>query len=76
MARVGAVKPLCTRLAFQCAGCEQIFAIILPDGKYTVPAACSVPGCGSHNFTPQRTHRLTQTVDWQQIRLQGGIPKR
>lgn len=71
VARVGAVKPFCTKLAFTCTSCGNVFAIGLPDGRFVTPSICTFPGCQSYAFTPNRTHRLTQTIDWQQIRLQG-----
>lgn len=71
VARVGAIKPLCTKLAFKCSACDSIFAVSLPDGRYSPPTACMLPGCQGHSFFPQRTHKLTTTVDWQRIRVQG-----
>ena len=71
VARLGSIKPFCRRLAFKCTSCENVFAVKLPDGKYIIPTACTLPGCQGRTFTPLRTHKLTKTIDWQQIRLQG-----
>ena len=35
--RVSNIKPLVTTMAFKCSLCQGIQAIILPDGKYTLP---------------------------------------
>ncbi|XP_067933139.1 DNA helicase MCM8-like [Watersipora subatra] len=70
VARLGSVKPFCTRMAFQCSSCDHIFSIRLTDGQYRTPTVCTLPGCTGHMFTPLRGHSLTKTIDWQQIRLQ------
>lgn len=37
MVRVSNIKPLCTKMAFQCAACGEIQSFPLPDGKYNLP---------------------------------------
>lgn len=68
--RVGSIKPLCTRLAFTCLGCGTIHGVTQTEGRYTVPSLCPVQNCRSRSFVPDRSHKLTHTVDWQSFRLQ------
>lgn len=35
--RVSNIKPLCIKMAFQCAACGEIQSFPLPDGKYNLP---------------------------------------
>lgn len=69
--RVSPVKPLCTMLAFSCLGCGGMQGVGQPEGRYSVPSSCAAtPGCRSRSFMPERSHRLTQTVDWQTFTMQ------
>ncbi|XP_064623313.1 DNA helicase MCM8-like [Lineus longissimus] len=68
--RVGNIKPICTRMAFECGTCSGIQAINLPDGKYILPTKCPAPDCRGRTFYPKRESSLTETVDWQSIRVQ------
>ncbi|XP_005096787.1 DNA helicase MCM8 [Aplysia californica] len=68
--RVGNIKPLCTTMAFQCASCSFIQAVSLPDGKYSVPTKCPADECRGRTFFPCRSHKKTETIDWQTIRVQ------
>lgn len=68
--RVGNIKPLCTKLGFQCASCGYIQAVNLPDGKYTAPKSCPSEGCKARIFNPQRSSSVTEVIDWQTIRIQ------
>ncbi|XP_076347300.1 DNA helicase MCM8-like isoform X2 [Tachypleus tridentatus] len=68
--RVSNVKPLCTKMAFECGNCSNVQVITQPYGKYTLPTRCAVRGCRSRTFIPLRSSPLTETVDWQSIRLQ------
>ncbi|XP_046886503.1 DNA helicase MCM8 [Hypomesus transpacificus] len=68
--RVSNIRPLCTRLAFTCNGCTHTHALPLPHGKFTTPTKCVQPECRSRSFTPNRSSPLTQTVDWQTIKVQ------
>ncbi|XP_047500985.1 DNA helicase MCM8-like [Penaeus chinensis] len=68
--RVGSIKPLCTRLAFTCLGCSTVHGVTQTEGRYTVPSLCPVQNCRSRSFVPDRSHKLTHTVDWQSFRLQ------
>jgi DNA helicase MCM8 len=67
--RVGNVKPLVTQMAFQCNGCNKVQVHVFQDGKYTIPTKCE-NSCRSHSFTPLRSSKETQTIDWQTIRVQ------
>lgn len=68
--RVGNIKPLCTRLAFECNSCGTVQSVALPDGKYILPTRCPAHECRSKTFVPRRSSDLTQTIDWQTIRVQ------
>ncbi|XP_033753343.1 DNA helicase MCM8-like [Pecten maximus] len=68
--RVGNIKPLCTRLAFECNSCGTVQSVSLPDGKYILPTRCPAHECRSKTFVPRRSSDLTQTIDWQTIRVQ------
>ncbi|XP_066964761.1 DNA helicase MCM8-like [Macrobrachium rosenbergii] len=68
--RVSSIKPLCTRLAFTCLSCSQVQALILIEGRYAMPTSCPVQNCRSRSFAPDRSHKLTETVDWQSFRIQ------
>uniref|UniRef100_A0A3B4FGE6 DNA helicase MCM8 n=1 Tax=Pundamilia nyererei TaxID=303518 RepID=A0A3B4FGE6_9CICH len=68
--RVSSIRPLCTRLAFRCRTCSTTLSLALQHGKYTTPTKCGKPDCRSHIFIPIRNSPLTQTVDWQIIKVQ------
>uniref|UniRef100_A0A3Q2W356 DNA helicase MCM8 n=1 Tax=Haplochromis burtoni TaxID=8153 RepID=A0A3Q2W356_HAPBU len=68
--RVSSIRPLCTRLAFRCRTCSTTLSLALQHGKYTTPTKCGKPDCRSHTFIPIRNSPLTQTVDWQIIKVQ------
>lgn len=68
--RVSNIKPLCTRMAFECTNCATIQTAILPDGKYVLPSKCATEDCRGRTFQPKRSHSLTETIDWQTIRVQ------
>ncbi|XP_034041317.1 DNA helicase MCM8 [Thalassophryne amazonica] len=68
--RVSNIRPLCTRLAFRCLRCSHTQSLPLQQGKYAAPTKCTGPDCRSHSFAPNRTSTLTQTVDWQIIKVQ------
>ncbi|XP_037543327.1 DNA helicase MCM8 [Nematolebias whitei] len=68
--RVSSIRPLCTKMAFKCQACTQLLSLPLQHGKYTTPTKCIQPGCRSRSFIPVRSSPLTQTVDWQIIKVQ------
>lgn len=68
--RVSNIKPLCQRLAFSCIACGMMHGLTQPEGRYTLPNSCPMQNCRSRSFIPDRSHKLTQTVDFQTIRLQ------
>ncbi|XP_032818836.1 DNA helicase MCM8 isoform X1 [Petromyzon marinus] len=68
--RVGNIKPLCTRLAFSCNACGTEQVLRLPYGKFTLPTKCADEDCRSRTFMPNRRSQLTETVDWQNIKVQ------
>ncbi|XP_061829215.1 DNA helicase MCM8 [Nerophis lumbriciformis] len=68
--RVSNIRPLCTRLAFRCTTCSATCSLPLQRGKYATPTKCSQPDCRSRSFSAMRSSSLTQTVDWQLIKVQ------
>ncbi|XP_054655185.1 DNA helicase MCM8 isoform X1 [Dunckerocampus dactyliophorus] len=68
--RVSNIRPLCTRLAFRCMMCSHTLSLPLQRGKYTTPSKCNQSDCRSHSFSALRSSPLTQTVDWQLIKVQ------
>ncbi|XP_071080734.1 DNA helicase MCM8-like [Haliotis cracherodii] len=68
--RVSNIKPLCTAMAFECAGCGTVQSISLPDGKFIVPTKCPAQQCRGKTFIPQRNSSQTETIDWQTVRVQ------
>ncbi|KAM9847557.1 DNA helicase MCM8 [Aulostomus maculatus] len=68
--RVSNIRPLCTRLAFRCLVCSHTLSLPLQHGKYAMPTKCMQPDCSSRSFTASRSSSLTQTVDWQIIKVQ------
>ncbi|XP_068597302.1 DNA helicase MCM8 [Brachionichthys hirsutus] len=68
--RVSSIRPLCTRMAFQCLGCYHTQSLPLHHGKYATPTKCLQPDCRSRSFNPCRSSPLTQTIDWQIIKVQ------
>ncbi|XP_029642907.2 DNA helicase MCM8 [Octopus sinensis] len=68
--RVGNVKPLCTKMEFECNSCSNLETILLPDGKYVTPQKCTSSGCRSRVFHPKQSSPKTESIDWQTIRLQ------
>uniref|UniRef100_A0A1I8H8K6 DNA helicase n=1 Tax=Macrostomum lignano TaxID=282301 RepID=A0A1I8H8K6_9PLAT len=68
--RVGAVRAVCRRLAFQCEACATVCVLALDEsGRFAAPAQCS-GGCRSRTFRPVRASPLTRTADAQTLRLQ------
>ncbi|XP_070772101.1 DNA helicase MCM8 isoform X2 [Enoplosus armatus] len=68
--RVSSIRPLCTRMAFRCLACSHTLSLPLQHGKYATPAKCIQPDCRSRSFVASRSSPLTQTVDWQIIKVQ------
>ncbi|KAK3887660.1 hypothetical protein Pcinc_008244 [Petrolisthes cinctipes] len=68
--RVSSIKPLCSILAFSCLVCNNTQGMRQVEGRYTFPTSCIVQDCRSRSFVPDRSHKLTQTVDWQSFRIQ------
>ncbi|XP_072293462.1 DNA helicase MCM8 [Eucyclogobius newberryi] len=68
--RVSNIRPLCSRLAFRCLGCSHTQALTLQHGNYSTPTKCALPNCRSRTLVPCRSSPLTQTVDWQIIKVQ------
>ncbi|PIK54156.1 putative DNA replication licensing factor MCM8 isoform 2 [Apostichopus japonicus] len=68
--RVSNIKPFCTKMAFECNLCGDIQVVCLPDGKYTLPTKCLASGCRGRSFSPKQSSHLTETVDWQIIKIQ------
>ncbi|KAI1895909.1 hypothetical protein AGOR_G00111610 [Albula goreensis] len=67
--RVSNIKPLCSRMAFDCNACGHTQALPLTDGKFTTPTKCPQVECHGRSFTPNRSSPLTLTVDWQSIKI-------
>ncbi|XP_072024490.1 DNA helicase MCM8-like [Amphiura filiformis] len=68
--RVSNIKPMCTKMAFQCNTCGDIQVVTLPDGRFILPTKCLAPECRGRSFAPKQSSPLTETVDWQTIKLQ------
>ncbi|KAG7465857.1 hypothetical protein MATL_G00158250 [Megalops atlanticus] len=68
--RVSNIKPVCIRMAFDCTRCGDTQSLPLQDGKFTTPTKCLRVECHGRSFTPNRSSPLTQTVDWQSIKIQ------
>lgn len=68
--RVSNIRPLCTRMAFKCLCCSHAQSLPLQHGSYATPTKCAQPNCRSRTFVPCRSSPLTQTVDWQIIKVQ------
>ncbi|XP_066280875.1 DNA helicase MCM8-like [Branchiostoma lanceolatum] len=68
--RVSNVKPMCIKMAFECLTCKGVQRVILPEGKYCLPTKCPAPDCRGRSFVPLQNHQLTETVDWQTIKVQ------
>ncbi|KAJ8045687.1 DNA helicase MCM8 [Holothuria leucospilota] len=68
--RVSNIKPVCTKMAFECNMCGDIQVASLPDGKYVLPTKCLATGCRGRSFSPKQSSLLTETVDWQIIKVQ------
>ncbi|XP_030855456.1 DNA helicase MCM8 [Strongylocentrotus purpuratus] len=68
--RVSNIRPLCTKMAFQCNTCGDIQIVHLPNGKYILPTKCLAPECRGRSFVPKQKSPLTETADWQTIKLQ------
>ena len=67
-------KPLCLFLAFQCRTCKGILVHRQKDGKYELPARCSLERdhmqCTGTQFEPLRNSSRNIVVEWQSIRIQ------
>lgn len=68
--RVSNVKPLVKKMAFSCNLCSQMQVVRLTDGKYSIPTKCSSVDCRGRSFTPERSSPMTETIDWQTIKVQ------
>ncbi|XP_033631713.1 DNA helicase MCM8-like [Asterias rubens] len=68
--RVSNIKPYCTKMAFQCNTCGDIQIVNLPEGRYILPTKCLAPQCRGRSFLPKQGSALTETVDWQMIKVQ------
>ncbi|KAK7103109.1 DNA helicase MCM8-like [Littorina saxatilis] len=68
--RVSNIKPMCTTLAFECITCQAQQSVALPDGKYITPTKCPGENCRGKTFVPKRSSSLTETIDWQTVRVQ------
>lgn len=68
--RVSNMKPLCIKMVFECNNCSTIQTILFPDGKYVTPTKCTESECRSKSFIPKRSSSLTDSIDWQTLRLQ------
>ncbi|XP_059471137.1 DNA helicase MCM8 [Neocloeon triangulifer] len=71
--RVGGLKLQCTWLAYSCNQCGLVQAVRQPEGAFTQPSSCVQKGCRSKTFTPLHSHKLTQTSNWQTVKLQENL---
>ncbi|KAJ8387836.1 hypothetical protein AAFF_G00149850 [Aldrovandia affinis] len=68
--RVSNIKPICSRMAFDCNACGDTQPLPMSEGKFSTPTKCLQVECHGHSFTPNRSSPLTQTVDWQSVKIQ------
>ena len=73
--RLSAVQPLASQVAFRCAKCGDLQASPTIDGVCTAPAQCPRGKCRGAkrfgaSFLPDPLHPLTQTVNYQRLKLQ------
>eukprot|EP00111_Clytia_hemisphaerica_P002704 TCONS_00007630-protein len=68
--RVGNIKPILTKMAFQCNSCGIQQVLSITEGKYETPTSCLGDDCRARSFTPLRSSPKTETVNWQLIKLQ------
>ncbi|XP_065324514.1 DNA helicase MCM8-like isoform X2 [Gordionus sp. m RMFG-2023] len=68
--RVGAIKPKCYKLAFECFKCKTIQARVLTDGKLSYPNHCNADACNSRSFSPLLDSSFNQFINSQTIKLQ------
>ncbi|KAI8832045.1 MCM2/3/5 family-domain-containing protein [Chytridium lagenaria] len=68
--RVSSIKPMITRMVFQCQTCQRQFEEELADGKHSAPKRCVIISCRGKMFQPILSGNGTVAVDWQRIRIQ------
>ncbi|PUZ65608.1 hypothetical protein GQ55_3G238400 [Panicum hallii var. hallii] len=66
--KVSTVKPLVLELEFRCMKCGKKIPRAISDGKFSPPMSCTIQGCKSRTFTPDRTS--AKLMDFQKIRIQ------
>lgn len=71
--RLGGLKLQCAWLAFACNQCSVVQAVRQPDGFFTQPSSCTKKGCRCRTFEPLLSHKLTQTCNWQTVKLQENL---
>ncbi|THU55540.1 hypothetical protein C4D60_Mb11t07640 [Musa balbisiana] len=65
---VSTTRPLVLQMEFACGKCGTVIARVFPDGKFSPPVACSIHGCRSRTFIPNRS--TAKLIDFQKIRVQ------
>ncbi|CAD5195732.1 unnamed protein product [Musa acuminata subsp. malaccensis] len=66
--KVSTTRPLVLQMEFACGKCGTVIARVFPDGKFSPPVACSIHGCRSRTFMPNRS--TAKLIDFQKIRVQ------
>ncbi|KAJ7562309.1 hypothetical protein O6H91_03G063600 [Diphasiastrum complanatum] len=66
--RMSIVKPLVLQMDFTCGKCGSTISRRFPDGRYSPPTNCSLDGCRSKSFIPNRTK--VKSIDFQKLRIQ------
>ncbi|RCV17352.1 hypothetical protein SETIT_3G213500v2 [Setaria italica] len=66
--KVSTVKPLVLELEFRCMKCGKENPRVFCDGKFSPPMSCTIQGCRSRTFTPDRSS--AKLMDFQKIRIQ------
>ncbi|AQK94356.1 minichromosome maintenance 8 [Zea mays] len=66
--KVSTVKPLVLWLKFRCMKCRKEIPRVFCDGKFSPPMSCTIQGCKSRSFIPDRSS--AQLMDFQKIRIQ------
>uniref|UniRef100_A0A5S6QK32 Minichromosome maintenance 8 n=1 Tax=Trichuris muris TaxID=70415 RepID=A0A5S6QK32_TRIMR len=69
--RISSCRPKCVQVAFSCKSCSRQFRLLLLDDVFVTPSRCVNRECNGRLFEPLlETRDATETVDWQQLRVQ------
>ncbi|OQU78151.1 hypothetical protein SORBI_3009G166400 [Sorghum bicolor] len=66
--KVSTVKPIVLQMKFRCMKCGKEIPRVFSDGKFSPPVSCTIQGCKSRSFIPDRSS--AQLMDFQKLRIQ------